>query len=75
MRALSWAIVAAVGLGVMVTAYMTRAQVDPDATWASGLIVIGPELPVNLANVGSARAGCACGSCRHPNKPRPSSRS
>ncbi len=54
MRALSWTVVAALGLGVMVTAYMTRAQVDPDAPWASGIIAIGPELPVNLANVGHA---------------------
>jgi hypothetical protein len=48
MRAWQWAIVAAIGFGVMYTAYTMRARPDPNAPWASGLLVIGPDLPADL---------------------------
>ena len=54
MRALTWLVVAAIGMGVMVTAYLTRAQVNPDAPWGAGMIVIGPELPAELGKTGRA---------------------
>ena len=54
MKAWSWVVVAAIGFGVMVLAYATRAQADPKAPWASGLIVIGPELPAELNQMGRA---------------------
>src|SRR5262249_2221284 len=59
MRARSWVIVAVVGFVVMLLAYSTRPQVDPKAPWASGLIVIGPELPPEwnkMARTTSVRA-------------------
>ena len=48
MKAWTWVIFAAVGWGVMFTAYNTRAQLDPRAPWAFGMIVIGPELPPEI---------------------------
>ena len=54
MRAWSWVFVAAAGWGVMTAAYTTRAQPDPKAPWVNGLVVIGPELPAELAQTGRA---------------------
>jgi hypothetical protein len=39
---------------VMLAAYTARAQSDPKAPWARGLIVIGHELPTDLAQTGHA---------------------
>jgi len=52
MRAWSWVVVAVVGFGVMLAAYTTRDEPDPRAPWATGLIVIGPELPADVAKIG-----------------------
>ena len=49
MKAWSWVIFAAVGWGVMLAAYNTRAQPDRGAAWAYGLFVIGPPLPPEIA--------------------------
>jgi hypothetical protein len=51
-RAWLWMVVAAVGWGVMFAAYTTRAKSDPKAPWAHGMLVIGPELPADLAQIG-----------------------
>src|SRR5271156_1301132 len=48
MKAWTWVIFAAVGWGVMFTAYNTRAQLDQRAPWANGVIVIGPQLPPEI---------------------------
>jgi hypothetical protein len=50
MRAWSWVIVAAMGWGTMLAAYSTRPQPNVGARWAHGAIVIGPQLPQELAN-------------------------
>jgi hypothetical protein len=47
-----WLIVAAAGWGIMLAAYTTRARPDPKAPWAHGMLVIGPELPADLAQIG-----------------------
>jgi hypothetical protein len=44
MRAWFWVIIALVGFAMMLAAYSSREQVDPEAPWSSGLIVIGPTL-------------------------------
>jgi hypothetical protein len=49
MKAWSWVIFAAVGWGVMLAAYNTRAQPDRGAVWAYGFFVIGPPLPPEIA--------------------------
>lgn len=54
MRAWSWVLVAAVGWGVMLAAYTTRSQPGPKAPWAHGLVVIGPEVPAEIAQIGHA---------------------
>ena len=54
MKTLWWVLVAAAGWGVMAAAYATRAQTDPKAPWARGLVVIGHELPADLAQTGHA---------------------
>jgi len=48
MKAWTWTLFAALGWGVMLTAYNTRAQPDRRAPWAYGLIVIGPQLPPDI---------------------------
>jgi hypothetical protein len=52
MKTLPWVIVAAAGFVIMLAAYTTRSVPDPTAPWASGLIVIGPELPGDVAKIG-----------------------
>jgi hypothetical protein len=52
MRAWCWLFVAAAGWGVMLAAYATRARPDPKASWAHTVLVIGPDLPTELADVG-----------------------
>jgi hypothetical protein len=54
MKTLWWVLVAAAGWGVMLAAYATRAQTDPKAPWARGLVVMGHELPADLAQTGHA---------------------
>ena len=54
MKAWWWVVVAAAGWGVMLAAYITRAQPDLKSPWAHGLIVIGDELPADLARTGHA---------------------
>jgi hypothetical protein len=43
MKAWVWIIIASAGFAVMLAAYATRARVDSDAPWSSGLIVISRE--------------------------------
>ncbi len=54
MRAWWWLLVAASGWGIMLAAYVTRARPDPKAPWTHGLLVVGPELPADLAGIGQA---------------------
>ena len=54
MKAWWWLLVAAAGWGVMLAAYATRARPDPHAPWAHGMLVIGPDLPADLAQTGQA---------------------
>jgi hypothetical protein len=53
-RAGLWLVVAAAGWSVMLAAYTTRARSDPKAPWAHGMLVIGPELPADLAQIAPA---------------------
>jgi hypothetical protein len=43
MKAWSWAVVAALGFGVMLWAYLTRARLDSGAPWVHGVMIIGPD--------------------------------
>ncbi len=43
MKAWIWRVVALVGFGVMLGAYVSRERIDSKAPWASGMIVISPE--------------------------------
>lgn len=52
MKGWAWALLAAAGWGVMFAAYVTRARSDPNGPWAHGILVIGPDLPDDLAQVG-----------------------
>jgi hypothetical protein len=45
MRAWSWLVLAALGFGLMLWAYLTRPRPDPGTPWAAGAIVIGPTGP------------------------------
>jgi hypothetical protein len=51
MRAWWWLFVAAAGWGFMLVAYATRARPDPKAPWAHTVLVFGPDLPTELADV------------------------
>src|SRR6516164_5118535 len=42
MKSWIWLIVAAVGWGIMLAGYSSRARLDPGAPWSSGFLVIGP---------------------------------
>ena len=46
MKALVWPIIASVGFAVMVWAYTSRDQIDDKTPWASGVIIMGSEMPV-----------------------------
>ena len=54
MRAWSWAFVAAMGWGAMLAAFATRVRPDSRSPWGHGVVVVGPELPAELAQTGHA---------------------
>jgi hypothetical protein len=51
MRSWWWVLIAAAGWGVMMGAYITRARSDPSSPWAHSLLVVGPDLPDNPADI------------------------
>ena len=54
MKILSWVVFGALGFGIMCFGYFGRDRPDPRATWAHGLIVIGPPPPAGQALPGGA---------------------
>ena len=54
MRAWMWAFVAAMGWGAMLAAFATRVRPDSRSPWGRGAVVVGPELPAELAQTGHA---------------------
>jgi len=44
MKAWVWVIIASVGFAVMLAAYVSRERIDSEAPWASGLMIISPEV-------------------------------
>ena len=54
MKPWMWLVVAAIGWAMMLTGYMLRARINPNAPWSSGAIVIGP---VRTDEKNGAKAG------------------
>ena len=53
MKTVAWAVLAALGLGLMVLAYDKLVRGDPRAPWASGFLFIGDGQPAKPVEVGT----------------------